>query len=59
MVTVKAHVYSSDDIILSGKDGNIHRTILIKDVIQYMERNPQYANSKALHSAVVRAVKNT
>lgn len=56
---MKANVYSSDDIHLCEDDDNTKRPILLKDVIHYLERNPQYANSKALHSAVVRAVKNT
>ena len=59
MELIKANVYTSEDINVCDKDINKERRIGVKDAIHYMERNPQYASSQALHKALALAIKNT
>lgn len=46
------NVFSSEDMKLCGNDVNIVRKIKIKDLLNCMEQDPKYQNSKILRAAL-------
>ena len=47
-------MYSSNDVVESGKDNNIKRKITLKDIMQFLASKPEYCNSKLLQAAILK-----
>lgn len=59
METLKANIYSSENVGSCMDDINTKRKIILKDLVYHLENDPEYANSTLWHSTLALSFEHT